>query len=172
MTGSTAFVPRRGAGAVLLRSTKFPDSEADMGRHEFTYSLLPHTGDWRAAGVDIEAEALNRPLFVLERMELEGGASLSPFTISSGQAGSAGIEIAAVKPAESGDRLMVRLVETRGVGRDHVEVDWHIRVRSVESVDVMERSSRSVILSHDQAAQRTRFAMRPFEIVTLAVERV
>jgi len=46
-----------------------------------------------------------------------------------------------------------------------------IRVGSIESVDVMERPRPSVMLTHDGAAQRTRFAIKPFEVVTLAVER-
>ena len=29
----------------LLRSPTAPDPDADQGRHEFTYSLLPHSGD-------------------------------------------------------------------------------------------------------------------------------
>ncbi len=31
----------------LLRSAIYPDPEADQGVHEFSYSLLPHQGDWR-----------------------------------------------------------------------------------------------------------------------------
>lgn len=30
-----------------LRAPKAPDATADMGRHEFTYALMPHKGECR-----------------------------------------------------------------------------------------------------------------------------
>jgi alpha-mannosidase len=35
----------------LLRGPTYPDPDADQGEHHFTYSLLPHRGDWRAGTV-------------------------------------------------------------------------------------------------------------------------
>ncbi|HET6946143.1 MAG TPA: glycoside hydrolase family 38 C-terminal domain-containing protein, partial [Gaiellaceae bacterium] len=46
----------------LLRSPKSPDPEADMGRHEFAYALVPHSGDWREAGIVREGALFNAPL--------------------------------------------------------------------------------------------------------------
>jgi alpha-mannosidase len=46
----------------LLRAPKSPDPEADMGRHELAYALLPHGGGWRDAGVLAEAIRFNAPL--------------------------------------------------------------------------------------------------------------
>ena len=46
----------------LLRSPRMPDPEADIGRHEFAYALLPHAGGWREAGVVGEAACFNAPL--------------------------------------------------------------------------------------------------------------
>ncbi len=39
----------------LLRSSKLPDSNADMGEHQFTYAIMPHTDSWQEAGVVGEA---------------------------------------------------------------------------------------------------------------------
>ena len=44
----------------LLRGPRSPDPEADIGRHEFAYALLPHAGGWREAGVVGEARASTR----------------------------------------------------------------------------------------------------------------
>ena len=44
----------------LLRSPSTPDPEADLGRHEFAYALMPHAGGWREAGVVGEAALLQR----------------------------------------------------------------------------------------------------------------
>ena len=46
----------------LLKSGIEPDPNADQGHHEFTYSLLPHAGDWDAADTAREAYELNYPL--------------------------------------------------------------------------------------------------------------
>ncbi len=34
----------------LLRAPRSPDPEADIGRHAFTYALLPHAGGWQDGG--------------------------------------------------------------------------------------------------------------------------
>jgi alpha-mannosidase len=156
-------------GLSLLRSTKFPDPDADMGEHSFAYSLMPHGGDWQAAGVDAEAEALNRPLLVVAGAP--GQRAWAPFRITDGSGRPLRLEVAAVKPAEDGRRLIIRLVETRGVGHAGAVIGWGFPVRSVESVDVVERPRPLVMLDHDARAGVSRFSIRPFEIVTLAVER-
>ena len=50
----------------LLRSPVSPDPVADKGRHEFTYALLPHSGDLREGRVIEEAYSLNVPLLARE----------------------------------------------------------------------------------------------------------
>ncbi|MDQ3793432.1 MAG: alpha-mannosidase, partial [Actinomycetota bacterium] len=59
-------------GISLLRSPLYPDPLADEGEHRFTYSLLPHPGDWTEAGVTREAFALNSPLFAAGAAPGEG----------------------------------------------------------------------------------------------------
>jgi alpha-mannosidase len=46
----------------LLRSAYEPDEIADLGEHEVCFSLLPHPGDWRQAGVARSASGFNQPL--------------------------------------------------------------------------------------------------------------
>ena len=45
----------------LLRSPTNPDPDADLGHHEFTYSLLPHNGALIDSTVMAEATRLNQP---------------------------------------------------------------------------------------------------------------
>ena len=158
-------------GLTLLRAPKWPDPTADRGEHEFTYSLMPHGGDWRAAGVDRQAEALNTPLLVHagDTRPCETPRSWSPMTIDT--TGSVSLTVSAIKPAEDGDGLVVRLVETHG-GRGHATIAWHTRVSGVEPVDLLERpisGGPPPGFSHDSAAKRTVFAVGNFEIITLKV---
>ncbi|XP_061451222.1 alpha-mannosidase 2C1 isoform X2 [Rhineura floridana] len=46
----------------LLRAPKSPDATADIGRHHFTYAVMPHVGSFQEAGVIREAYSLNLPL--------------------------------------------------------------------------------------------------------------
>jgi len=156
-------------GLTLLRSPKFPDPEADMGSHEFVYSVMPHGGDWRAAGVDREGEALNRPMVVLGAGE--PGRSFTPIEVRT--EGEAGVEIAAIKPAEEGNALVVRLVETRGrAGRGTVR--WNVGVTGVRATNLIEEAADLPGFIHAErgGVHETSFEVRPFGIVTLAADRV
>ena len=57
-----------------LKGAMFPDPEADLGEHHFTYSLLPHAGDWRNGTVPA-AYSLNNPLIVRQVRGVPQGAS-------------------------------------------------------------------------------------------------
>lgn len=92
-------------GLSLLRSPVYPDLLADEGRQAFTYALLPFQGDWLDGGVLTEAQDLNQPLF----------ARAAPVTPGIWQAASAdGLALSALKPAEAGDALILRVYEPAG----------------------------------------------------------
>jgi alpha-mannosidase len=163
-------------GLSLLRSPKFPDPQADMGTHEFTYSLMLHDGDWRAAGVVREADALNTPLLALPlpAIRLQPGqrgtiiGDWAPSTIAT--TGAAGVMCSAVKHAEDDDRLIVRLVEVHG-GQGEVTVTWNLPVQMVTPVNLLEQPVSVADFVHDPEQARTTFSLRPFQIATLAAQR-
>lgn len=49
----------------LLRSPKYPDPVADMGRQAMDYALYPHAGHWRSAGTVRRGYELNTPLLAV-----------------------------------------------------------------------------------------------------------
>jgi alpha-mannosidase len=52
-------------GLSLLKASKFPNDEADMGdHHHFVYSILPHERTLEESNVFAEAHKLNTPLWV------------------------------------------------------------------------------------------------------------
>lgn len=94
-------------GMSLLRSPIYPDPLADEGEQRFTYALMPHTGSWHEAGVRQEAEDLNQPLLVLPVSGLApGSVDLMAYT--------GGAALSALKPAEDGNGLILRLYEPAG----------------------------------------------------------
>src|SRR5215216_1129735 len=99
-------------GISLLRSPVHPDPLADEGEHHFTYSLLPHEGDWTEAGVVQEAFALNSPLCIAGSTPATGGKL--PF--ESGLVAAEGVVLAlgSLKKAEDGRGLILRFYEPHG----------------------------------------------------------
>jgi alpha-mannosidase len=91
----------------LLRSPILPDRLADEGSHAFTYALLPHAGAWWEAEVLAEAEDLNRPLL---HTPARGEARTVQFVSVDGPR----LGLGALKPAEDGDGLILRLYEPAG----------------------------------------------------------
>lgn len=147
----------------LLRAPRHPDPTAGRDSGEVTYSLMPHAGDWRAAGVDHEAEALNAPLRVVPGLV---DRSWSPVEIE-GAAGQR-IEVAAIKPAHDDPcSLAVRLIETRGAGGT-ARVRWNLPVVRVQRCDALERPVDTSV-AHENGV--TSITVRPHEIVTLLAGR-
>lgn len=95
-------------GLSLVRAPVYPDPLADEGRQSFTYSLLPHAGDWWEGQVLAEAEDLNQPLLVAETTGLAATA-LTPVATRGIAAA-----LSALKPAEDGNGLVLRVYEPAG----------------------------------------------------------
>ncbi|MBK7405969.1 MAG: alpha-mannosidase [Phycisphaerales bacterium] len=143
------------------------------GRARITYALMPHAGDWRAAGVDREAEALNTPPFAHEPSTPRAPSSTAPdawapFEIDCPSP--AHLATAAFKHAEDGDGLILRLVETHGA-RAHATIRWHTDVHTVQATDLLERPisnpAKAPTIEHGRAARRTTLEVRPFQLITL-----
>jgi alpha-mannosidase len=175
----------------LLRSPTAPDPTADQGLHEVTYSLFPHLGDWRTGGTVAAAYALNRVAWAvpitgeLLGSEHEGIPTIAPER-GFCSAEPANVVVEAVKRAEDGDGLIVRLYEAHGA-----RVTAHITVRypiaEVIETDLLEHPLRadaspafdewqaSRHASHDAPVldhldlQGWTCQLRPFEVRTFRV---
>jgi alpha-mannosidase len=146
------------ASLSLLKAPRYPDTQSDIGIHEFTYSLLPHFGDWQSAGVFQEAVLLNTPI------QLVDGAANEPrmdyVKVSAG-----GISIEALKKAEDGNGWILRLVDYFGQHR-RVAVQLPVVVGSVNSCTVMEEPDDSSV---SMGAGGFEFTCRPFGIHSFRV---
>ncbi len=159
-------------GLSLLRAPNFPDPRADRGHHRFCYSVMVHAGNWRAAGVDAQAEQLNNPLIGAVH---SGGVADGWQAVDVRTQGSACLQVAALKPAEDGQGVVLRVVEVQG-GAGTASVRWGFPAPHAVACDVLERQSGAgaacampVAFAHDAAARTTTFAVRPFQITTILV---
>lgn len=143
----------------LLKSATYPDYTADKGEHDFTYSLLPHGGDFVAGGTVQEAFDLNQPLEAVQgilRLPTEAGSGMVRLT-------GAYVELDAMKKAEDGSCLVLRFHEYAGE-KGKVQIQTGFPVKAYAESDLMERP---------QEEFRTgdmRVTVGPYEIKTLLLK--
>jgi alpha-mannosidase len=136
----------------------FPDKNADLGQHRFTYSLLPHQGDWRAAQVVRRAYELNAGLEA-RSWGSEGRKQSSLLSTDCDH-----IVVETVKTADDGDGLIVRLYEAHNQ-RGAANLRFARPVQSAVETDLLERELGPLAIAGDEVC----FQVRPFEVKTLRV---
>jgi alpha-mannosidase len=99
----------------LLRSSNWPDSQADRGIHEFTYALYPHIGSWEQADTVKRGYELNTPLQVLVNPQIQQSL-LNTFKSQSFLHLSAdNLILMALKPSEDNpQKFIIRFYECHG----------------------------------------------------------
>jgi alpha-mannosidase len=135
----------------LLRAPTFPDRTADRGVHTFTYAFRAYpAGD--LTGVIRDGYRLNNPLHVVP------GVSMPSFAATSDP----GVIIETIKPAESGDGVVVRMYESLGRPTS-TALRLGFPVTRATETDLLERPIRSI--------DPERLDLGPFEILTIHLER-
>ncbi|MCI1893239.1 MAG: glycosyl hydrolase-related protein [Lactobacillus sp.] len=148
-----------GLSLSLIKAGVYPDPDADQGQHDFTYSLLPHEGDYLAGGVVEAAAALNDPAVVLPGV----AASLPAlFTVASPTAG-----VDAIKQSEAGDAVIIRLHDFSGAATT-VSVTPNFAYTQAQEVRLDESPVRDLTANADGAVS---VELHPYQIVTLAFKR-
>jgi alpha-mannosidase len=153
----------------LLKSGVYPDPDADQGIHRFTYSLLPHSGDWRDAQTVRRAYELNAPAFVLSNASPEQSSEpvqdvLTIEAYSLVYTDCDHIVVETVKPAEDGDGLVVRLYEAHN-RRGRGSLTFATSIQAVQECNLLELPLQEVPHMDNSFV----FQVRPFEIKTFRV---
>ncbi len=147
----------------LLKGAVWPDPTADLGEHDFTYSLLPHQGSWFEGGVQREAYELNYPLLSIIK---EGDPGVLPTSMAVVQIDVPNVVIETVKRAEESEGIIVRVYESaRRRGQFHLYFPFE--VERVEETNLLENQGQPVDLALDGRSFES--SIRPFEIKTFVV---
>ena len=93
----------------VLKAGTEPNPEADLGCHEFSYSLLPHMGSLYEADVIRQAYSFNQPLLCMPVKAGDGDLADS-FSLAS--CNKQNIIIDTVKKAEADDGMILRLYDS------------------------------------------------------------
>ena len=147
----------------LLKCGTYPNEEADQGLHRFTYSLIPHGGDFREAGIIREAYGLNQPLMAIP---VNPGKGTLPDTFSMFTCDQEHVVMETVKKAESDDSLILRMYEAFGK-RSKAEIRTVIPVKEVWICDLMEKELEQLTIVNGCV----QVSLSGFEILTLKFKR-
>lgn len=106
----------------------------DNGHHKLSYAVVGHSGDWREGEVVRQGAAFNQPMIAFPTSSHTGtlGKSHSLLAVD---AGTSSVHVNAVKQAEEGDEIIVRLRETSGLATPNVTVRFFSPIVSAREVN-------------------------------------
>jgi alpha-mannosidase len=135
----------------------------DQADHVFTYALYPHEGNHVEGGVIRAGYELNVPLRV---MPVEGAGGDGPTSASFLEVDAPNVIVEAVKKAEDGDDIIVRLYEAEHK-QAHARLRFGFPIRAASEVNLMEEEPTPLRVR----ANGVTLDFRPFEIKTVRVMR-
>ncbi|MBV8476497.1 MAG: alpha-mannosidase [Acidobacteria bacterium] len=145
----------------LLRSPTWPDPHTDEGLHQFTYSLYPHGGDWRAAQTVRRGYELNYPLMARATENHQGSLPGAHAFIA---VDPENVVVTSLKKAEADNSLILRFFEWAGKAGD-VKITLPAAAPSALDTDLMERPSRELPVHQGMVSVPT----QPYEIKTVKI---
>ena len=147
----------------LVKSATDPNPDADQGIQQFTYSLLPHEGDFRTGGVIPESLFLNCPLY---ESEIAAGNGALPERGSIVSCDRPNAVITALKKAEDGDDVIVRFYDAYDCKSD-VTLTVPAGCTEAYLCDLTEQVQRKLPLRDGTV----RIPVSNFEIITVRLKK-
>ena len=144
----------------LVKGATYPDPTADQCMHEFAYSFMPHTGDWRDANVPRAAYEFNIPV-TAEKGSGEEGSGTSSFA----SVDAPNVIIESVKKALHGEGTVIRMYECFGA-RTKCRLSLGAAPASACFTSLMEDDLDGVRFDGNS----TELELKPYEIVTLRIK--
>ncbi|MBO6241671.1 MAG: alpha-mannosidase [Butyrivibrio sp.] len=139
-------VEEKGMSLSLLRSNIRPDVNSDIGKHHFSYVILPHEGSHIEAKINEKALCYNNPLIKVEK-NFSIGKIIPELKLFDG------LILQAMKLSEDGKSFVIRLSEQNGC-RGKVKLP-----RKVTIMNMLE----------DIEKETDEISYSPFEIITVSV---
>ena len=141
----------------LLKGAIYPDPDADLGEHEFTYSLLPHKGDFVEGNVTQEAWSLNSPM-----VALKGETREETFIQVNSEEP---VVIDAIKLREDGGGVILRYHDHTGSNREFT-LEPEFDFKCWQETSLMEEPIGEEIFNEDGSIRLT---LAPYEIKTIVI---
>ncbi|MFV0412369.1 MAG: alpha-mannosidase, partial [Oscillospiraceae bacterium] len=151
------YIKDRRMELTLIKAGRYPNENADIGGHEYTYSLYPHPGGWRNADTVAQAYNLNVPAeaVFLEEAALGGGAGQKSWV----QVNAPNCFIEGIKPAEDGNGFVLRVYENNN-RQTKARFSFSVPLRSVQACNLLEETEYEIGLSQGEFED----VLKPYEI--------
>lgn len=146
----------------LLKAAAYPNPVADRGHNSFTYSLYPHSGDFRTGETVKEGYLLNMPL-ESSKIAKHNGAIQDCYSLISSNKENVVIET--VKKAEDSNSVIVRMYEAFNQ-KANIEITAGFNFKKVYLCDLLENNIKEL----EHCGKTVNLKINNFEIVTLKFE--
>jgi alpha-mannosidase len=147
----------------LIKSGTYPNENADIGTHDFTYSIYPHNHRWQEANTVDMAYNLNVPCISIFQEKNIAGNQPEEFSLVSCSHKNCFIET--MKKAEDGIGWILRMYENQNT-RVKAEITFGSEVKSVTECDLMENGVKPYRCDH----KKFQVWFEPYEIKTFRIE--
>jgi alpha-mannosidase len=148
-------------------ATNFYHDQAtqDWGTHEFAYGLYSHKGDWRSGKSEWQGRCLNQPLKAFQ-VPAHSGFLGNIFCLA--KVNTPQVDIRALKKAESGNLVIVRLQELFGKDIENAEVSFAGKITAAYETDGQERKTGEATIKDGKlVVSLSKFGLKSYA-VTLA----
>jgi alpha-mannosidase len=156
------YTPGLGSGNGLSYEDQ---TSQDWGHHDFVYGLAAHAGDWRREHTAWQALRLEQPLIAFEAPKHEGALGR---TFSLLRVDNTAVRVLALKKAEDGNEIVVRIVETEGKPASNVRLAFAAQVLAAREITGLELPLGEAGLGGGGGALVT--SLKPYEIRSFAVK--
>ncbi|WP_105617838.1 alpha-mannosidase [Vallitalea okinawensis] len=143
----------------LLKSATSPNEDADREVHHFTYSIYPHTGNWKKAKTVEMGYRLNCPVYttVIDKQEGDLPKELSFVSIDQEN-----VIMEVVKQAEESNEVILRVYECYN-RRTKAKINFFKEIKAVYECDLEERHEMNELVVKSGVFE---FDIKPYEIKT------
>ena len=142
----------------LLKSATHPDPVQDQGEQNFTYSLLPHKGDFVEGDTVKKAYELNQPLTYING-SIKEDIKTKMFNFND-----AHILVDAIKKSEDKDMVVLRFHEYSG-SKQQVKISSDYNIISWQETDLMEKPLEDL-----KNESEINLELSPYEIKTIMIK--
>ena len=144
----------------MLLDGENPD--ADRCQHIFTYSLVPHEGDYRSAGLVQMAYDLNAPM---QAIPVSAQTGFLPQQYALVTLSSDNVILETVKKAEDSEGLVFRMYDAYN-RQTRVDVTFGFAPKRVTLCDLMENELETLDVRNNSVTLN----INPYEIITIKTE--
>ncbi|RGC74226.1 alpha-mannosidase [Coprococcus sp. AM25-15LB] len=144
----------------LIKAGTYPNEHADIGEHDFTYSIYPHAGRWQKAETVEMAYNLNVPPVVVLQDKNEGEETGKEFVACDAE--NCFIEV--IKEAEDKNGMIIRMYENKN---RHTKTRMTLpdSVTQMYECNLLEKNEREIEVKEHVAE----VILKPYEIKTYRI---